>query len=101
MENAHDWDDEHCRKVLRNCHDTMEGDGRIICIDSVIPPMGDTSGVNAKVTDIVMMTFIEGKERTQAQWQSLFGETGFRISSITPLGDNIGTSIVTGVKARP
>jgi len=96
---VHDWDDEHCLRVLHNCHNTMEGDGRVICIDSVVPPMGDTTGLAAKVTDIVMMTFIDGKERTKAQWERLFGEAGFRISSITPLADNIGTSIVEGVKA--
>jgi predicted O-methyltransferase YrrM len=96
----HDWDDDHCVRVLRNCHSTMEGDGRLLCIDSVIPPMGDTSGATAKVTDIVMMAFIAGKERTKTQWESLYSEAGFRISSITPLDDNVGTSIVEGVKQR-
>jgi hypothetical protein len=96
----HDWDDEHCLRVLRNCHNNMEGDGRIICIDSVVPPMGDTSGLAAKVTDIAMMTFIAGKERTKAQWVSLYEQAGFRISSMTPLADNVGTSIVEGVKSR-
>jgi ubiquinone/menaquinone biosynthesis C-methylase UbiE len=96
----HDWDDEHCVKVLRNCHSIMKDDARIICIDSVIPPMGDTSGATAKIIDIAMMTFIAGKERTKAQWESLFKDAGFRISSITPLADNFGTSIVEGVKVR-
>jgi hypothetical protein len=36
----------------------MEGAGRIICVDAVVPPMGDSSGLAAKVTDIVMLTFI-------------------------------------------
>jgi hypothetical protein len=51
------------------------------------------------VTDIVMMTFIAGKERTKAQWESLYKETGFRVASITGLADNLGTSIVEGVKS--
>ena len=96
----HDWDDEHCLAVLRNCHRELHGNGRIICIDSVVPPMGDTSGANAKVTDIMMMTFIAGKERTKPQWDSLYREAGFRISSIIPLADNVGTSIVEGVKSE-
>jgi hypothetical protein len=94
----HDWDDEQCVRVLRNCHSAMQGNGRIICVDAVVPPMGDSSGLAAKVTDIVMMTFIAGKERTQAQWERLYHEAGFRISAITPLADNNGTSIVEGVK---
>jgi len=96
----HDWDDERSFRVLRNCHSTMQGDGRVICIDSVVPPMGDSSGVAAKVTDIVMMTFIAGKERTKAQWERLYQDAGFRISAITPLEDNIGTSIIEGMKLR-
>jgi len=96
----HDWDDEHCVRVLRNCHSTMQGDGRIICIDSIVPPMGDSSGLAAKVTDIVMMSFIAGKERTKVQWERLYKDAGFRVSATTPLTDNIGTSIVEGVKSH-
>jgi hypothetical protein len=62
--------------------------------------MGDRSGLAAKVTDIVMMTFIAGKERTQAQWEQLYHDAGFRVLSITPLADNNGTSIVEGVKSH-
>jgi ubiquinone/menaquinone biosynthesis C-methylase UbiE len=96
----HDWDDDHCVRVLRNCRNTMQGDGRIICIDSIVPPMGDSGGLAAKVTDIVMMSFIAGKERTKGQWEHLYKDAGFRISAITPLTDNIGTSIIEGVKSH-
>src|SRR5690348_6560222 len=32
----HDWDDEHCFRLLRNCHNSMDGHGRLICVDSVL-----------------------------------------------------------------
>ena len=95
----HDWDDEHCLRLLRNCHDSMQGAGRLICVDSVLPPMGDPSGTPAKFLDLLMMAGIRGKERTLKQWEALYSETGFRVISVIPLQDNFGTSIVEGAKA--
>ena len=95
----HDWDDARCIKLLKNCRDRMDGDGRVICVDAVLPPMGDTSGTPGKFLDIDMMVFIPGKERTQKQWEDLFEAASFKIKSITPLQDNFSTSIVEGVKA--
>lgn len=94
----HDWDDTYCIKLLRNCHSAMVGDGRVICVDAVLPPMGDTSGTFAKFLDINMLVFHAGKERTREQWEKLYNAAGFRIASITPLNDNFGTSIVEGKK---
>ena len=95
----HDWDDEHCLRLLRNCHQSMQGAGRLICVDSVLPPMGDPSGTSAKFLDLLMMAGIRGKERTLRQWEELFTETGFRVTGVIPLQDNFGTSIVEGAKA--
>ncbi len=95
----HDWDDARCIKLLENCHTSMEGDGRVICIDAVLPPMGDTGSPPGKFLDIDMMVFIPGKERTQKQWEDLFATANFAVKSITPLQDNFGTSIVEGVKS--
>ena len=95
----HDWDDEHSIRLLRNCHASMEGDGLLVCVDSVLPPMGDTGAPSAKLLDILMMVAIKGKERTRRKWEDLYGACGFRIDAITPLRDNFGTSIVVGKKA--
>jgi len=94
----HDWDDERCIRLLRNCHRSMQGDGRVICVDTVLPPMGDASSATAKLLDLHMMVLIPGKERTQAQWQALYQAAGLQIRSITPIQDNFGTSIIEGVK---
>lgn len=94
----HDWTDEHCLRLLRNCHQSMQGNGRLICVDSVLPPMGDTAATSAKLLDILMLLFIQGKERTKRQWEELYRASGFRVANIIPLQDNFGTSIVEGVK---
>lgn len=95
----HDWDDERCLQLLRNCHRSMQGAGRVICVDAVLPPFGDTSGTAAKLLDLLMMAGIRGKERTRTQWEGLYAAAGFRVARVTPLQDNFGTSIVEGVKA--
>ena len=76
----------------------MEGDGSVIGVDAVLPPMGDASGTPAKLLDLNMLVFIPGKERTLEQWEALYEAAGFKITSTTPLNDNFGTSIVEGRK---
>ena len=77
----------------------MNGNGRVSCVDSVLPPFGDASGTAAKFLDLLMMAGIRGKERTRQQWEALYGDAGFRVARVTPLQENFGTSIVEGVKA--
>lgn len=94
----HDWEDDYCTTLLKNCRQSMVGNGRIVCVDSVVPPMGDTGGTPNKMLDLLMLAGINGRERTEAQWNDLYGAAGFEVARITPLQDNFGTSIVEGVK---
>ena len=72
------------------------GPGRVICVDAVLPPLGDPGGTAAKLLDLNMMVFIPGKERTRAEWEALYAAAGLRVASVTPLADNFGTSIIEG-----
>jgi ubiquinone/menaquinone biosynthesis C-methylase UbiE len=94
----HDWDDERCVQLLENCRRSMQGNGRVLCIDTVVQPMGSTSDLPAKLVDILMMVVLPGRERTEAQWRRLYDNAGFKVQRIIPLQDNIGTSIVEGIK---
>jgi hypothetical protein len=96
---CHDWDDEHCVQVLGNCRRSMTGEGRVVCVDTVLPEMGDTGCTPAKFLDLNMMVFHPGKERTRTQWEGLYGAAGLRIASIRSIDDNFGLSIVEGVKS--
>ena len=94
----HDWEDEKCIRLLQNCRRSMHGDGRVICVDSVLPPFGNTAGTPSKLLDLQMLVFVNGRERTEAQWNNLYRSSGLEVRSITPIQDNFGTSIVEGVK---
>jgi hypothetical protein len=96
----HDWVDEKCIRLLKNCYNSMQGNGRVICVDSVLPPLGVTESTPAKLLDLLMLTGIDGKERTEVQWRELYGVAGFEVSCITPIHDNFGTSIVEGAKRQ-
>ncbi len=96
----HDWEDEKCVRLLENCCRSLAPNGRVICVDAVLPPLGNTTGTSAKLLDIVMLTHITGKERTEKQWSALYRAAGMNVRSITPIQDNFGTSIIEGVKQR-
>lgn len=96
----HDWGDEKCIRLLDNCRRRMHGEGRLLCIDTVVEPVGTTSDVPAKLVDVLMMVLLPGRERTEIQWRQLYNSAGFEIQRIIRLHDNIGTSIVEGVKRR-
>ena len=61
----------------------MEGDGSVICVDAVLPPMGNVGGTPAKLMDVNMLVFIPGKERTLEQWGALYESAGFKTTSTT------------------
>lgn len=94
----HDWDDEKCVRLLENCSRRLPHNGRVICVDTVLPAVGNTAGTAAKLLDIVMLMCVTGKERTEQQWVALYRAAGLNIRTITPIQDNFGTSIIEGVK---
>lgn len=92
----HDWDDESCVRVLRNCRSKLPEDGRVICADKVVPPMGDTSASGAKLLDMLMMVSLPGKERTEAEWRALYDEAGLEVASMTLINPRSGESLIEG-----
>jgi len=95
----HDWDDAHCVQVLQRCRARLPADGRIICADKVLPPMGDTGASGSKLLDMLMMVSLPGKERTEAEWRALYERAGLRVASITVVNPRSGESIVEGIAA--
>ncbi|EEF49565.1 o-methyltransferase, putative [Ricinus communis] len=75
----HDWKDEDCIKILKNCRKAVpKKTGKLIVIDAVLCPKGnglfDEMGF---VLDLALMTQIDGKERDESEWEILLKEGGF------------------------
>jgi hypothetical protein len=80
----HDWGDEQAGVILRNLRAATTPDSRVWVVDSVLDP--DERDDLSKAVDMLMLTLTEGgRERTQDEWERLFGANGFRIESQTQL----------------
>ena len=92
---VHDWDDERAAAILRNCHDAMAPNGRLLVIEVVIPPGNEPSF--GKLLDLEMLSVAGGRERTEGEYRELFAAAGFRLAGVYPTASPV--SIVEGVRA--
>ena len=90
----HDWEDEKSLTILRNCHRAMPAHGKLLLVESVIPPGNEPFG--GKFLDLVMLLIPGGKERTKDEYQTLFEKAGFTLSKIVPTSTEV--SIIEAVK---
>ncbi|KAG7590472.1 Winged helix DNA-binding domain superfamily [Arabidopsis suecica] len=77
----HDWTDEHCIKILKNCWKSLPEKGKVIIVEFVTPkePMsGDLSSNTVFAMDLLMLTQCSGgKERSLSQFENLAFASGF------------------------
>ncbi|MGW1278832.1 methyltransferase [Streptomyces tsukubensis] len=78
----HDWDDDQCVTILRNCRTALAPGGRVLVIDAVIPD--DDAPHQAKTLDLMMMASLTGRERTEADFSRLFAAAGLRLDRVVP-----------------
>ncbi|WP_224369576.1 acetylserotonin O-methyltransferase [Hyalangium versicolor] len=78
----HDWSDEVCVNILRNCRNAMAETGRVLIVDTVIPPGDAPHG--GKVLDVMMLASLPGRERTEAEFHKLLAQAGLRLSRVIP-----------------
>jgi hypothetical protein len=95
----HDWDDARCVRLLRNCRARLAEGGRILGVDNVLPPMGDTGASSTKLLDMLMMVLLPGKERTESEWRALYAGAGLRVTAITPINPRSVECLIEGVPA--
>lgn len=76
----HDWNDEQSEQILKNCSKAMHENSKILVIEAVIPT-GNT-GHPGKFMDINMMAMTGGKERTEAEYASLFANSGLKLERV-------------------
>jgi hypothetical protein len=92
---VHDKSDEENRRILRSCRRAMSDDARLLVIDSVVPP-GDGPHPYL-LSDLLMMTVWDGRERTEEEFGGLLADSGFKLGQVFPTGSSL--SIVEAVPA--
>ncbi|KAI8012217.1 Xanthohumol 4-O-methyltransferase [Camellia lanceoleosa] len=76
----HDWNDEDCVKILKNCRKAIpKKTGKMIIIDLVLNPeadgMFDDTGL---LFDLLLIAHCSGgKERIELEWKKVLEEGGF------------------------
>jgi hypothetical protein len=74
---VHDWADEPCLRILRNCRAAMLVGARLLLIERVLEPDPTDGDPMDYVADIQMMVDHGGQERTLSELQSLLTVAGF------------------------
>jgi len=72
----HDWDDDACRKILRNCRASARPGARALVVESVIGKTGEPGF--AALLDMNMLAGTFGQERDYAEFDALYAATGRR-----------------------
>ncbi|KAK7247250.1 hypothetical protein RIF29_42129 [Crotalaria pallida] len=93
----HDWADEECIKILKNCREAIPKEtGRVIIGEAVIEE-GDKQDHRLKniglMLDMVMMAHNLGKERTLKEFEYLFKSAGFSKVTVKTI-PNIVKSVI-------
>jgi ubiquinone/menaquinone biosynthesis C-methylase UbiE len=75
----HDWADHDALTILLNSHRALNPGGRLFIIEQVISA---SSPPFARMSDIEMMLFGNGKERTAQEFTKLLERAAFKVESI-------------------
>jgi hypothetical protein len=91
----HDWDDDQSLTILKNCRAVMPPHGRLLLVESVIPPGNAPSF--GKLLDLTMLVIPGGRERTEEEYRALYERAGFRLTRVVPTPHEV--SVIEGVPA--
>ena len=78
----HDWSEEQCLAILRNCRQAMKPGARLLIVEMVLAA-GDAPHPG-KLLDIVMLTIPGGQERTEQEYRELLEKAGLRLARVVP-----------------
>jgi ubiquinone/menaquinone biosynthesis C-methylase UbiE len=78
----HDWEDEQCLTILKHTRRVTPKDGKLLVVELVIPPGNEP--FFGKWLDLHMLAIPGGRERTEAEYSTLFRDAGFELTNIVP-----------------
>ena len=84
---VHDWNDEDARSILARCRAAMPGTARLLVADLVVPEGNRPS--EAKWLDLLMLVYVGGRERTEAEHRDLLASAGFALGRVVPIASGI------------
>ncbi|CAL5075497.1 unnamed protein product [Urochloa decumbens] len=76
----HNWGDEDCIKILKNCYTALPANGKVIVLEHILPgtPEPTLAAQSGFGLDVIMLNrFGSGKERTEREYTELIKKAGF------------------------
>jgi hypothetical protein len=78
----HDWKDDECVSILRNCRGAIKPSGRVVLIEIVLPDLDPPP--YATQVDLTMLAVLGSRERTLEEYKILLATADLRFTSFTP-----------------
>jgi hypothetical protein len=78
----HDWPDEGCLRVLRNCRASARPGARALVIEALVGEIGKPDP--AALLDMNMLAATRGQERDLDEFDALFAASGWRRVGLRP-----------------
>jgi hypothetical protein len=84
----HNWRDDRCEVILRNCRDALPASGTLIVIERIMPERATTAPEDRScvMSDLNMLRGPGGCERTEAEYRKLAASAGFAFVRTTGIG---------------
>ena len=80
---VHSYDDEAAVRLLSRCREAIEPGGRLLLAELVLDPSHEDDPRKAMM-DLMMLTLVPGRERTQAEFEELVEAAGFSFLRTIP-----------------
>ncbi len=93
----HDWDDESCVKILKNCLQALPAHGKVIAVDHVLPEIINYEGGDHMALEIDIHMLLMNKsgacERTEREFRKLGLAAGFqKVELVCKIDDLFGVT---------
>ncbi|TRY23946.1 methyltransferase [Brevibacillus sp. LEMMJ03] len=83
----HDWSDDEAAAILRNCRRAIREDGKLLVMEMVVPAGNQPHP--STLIDLEMMIMATGRERTEAEFRTLFRKADFELERIVPTSASV------------
>jgi hypothetical protein len=94
----HDWDDDAAIRILRSCRQAMSSAARLLIAEAVLPERARDNPAAIRM-DLHMLTLLDGKERTLAEFEQVLLRSGFHLQRVVPVEGRAGITLLEALPA--
>lgn len=93
----HDWEDEKCITILRNCRRAIPANGKLLLIERIVPARFEACSLHHAIAwaDLTMLVEFGSRERTEAEFRRLLDASGFQLTRVA--GTSLEFSVLEGI----